>query len=93
MAIPGIFIACFAALYANCLKLSSFSMDSIELNNTVNITHLMSSLSFISFIAVFIAIISAVWMEVFSGHALLLVIFVNTTAKPTFLPVLFDTSM
>ena len=39
--------------------------------------------------AIFIAVISAVWMDVSSGSATLLMMFVNTVAKPTFLPVLF----
>ena len=65
-------------------------MASIELLESVYITHLMSSPSFISFIAVFITVISAVWMDVSLGSAALLVMFANTAAKHTFHPVLFE---
>ena len=46
----------------------------------------MSSLFFLSLIAV----ISTVWMDAYSGSAPFLVVSANTAAKPTFLPVLFD---
>ena len=64
-------------------------MASIELSESVYITHLMSSLFCISLIAFFIAVISAVWMEASFGSAPLLVMTANIAAKPTFLPVLF----
>ena len=35
-------------------------------------------------------VISAVWMEASSGSISLLVMSMNTAAKPTFLPLLFD---
>ena len=116
MIIPGISIACFAALSTSSFPLihrvicfpwlwSSdsmsyirfnigwfsllFSTDSIELSVSVYITQLMSSFFCISLIAV----ISAVWMEASSGSTPYLVMSVNTAAKPSFLPILFDLSV
>ena len=66
-----------------------FSIASIELSESVYITHFMSSLFFNSFIAV----ISSVWIDAFSDSAPLLVMSANTSAKPTFFPVLFDPSV
>ena len=60
-------------------------MASIELSESVYITHLMSS-----FFVPLIAIISSVWMDANSGSDPLLMISANTAAKFTFLPVLFD---
>ena len=68
-------------------------MANIELSESVYITHLMSSLFFIFLIAIFIAVISSVWMVASSGNAPLLVMSKNTAAKPTFFPVLFDQSV
>ena len=53
-------------------------------------TQLFLSYFFISLNAVFITVISAVWMDVSLGSAALLVMFANTAAKHTFHPVLFE---
>ena len=69
------------------------SMASIKLSVSVYIRHLVSTLFYISLIAIYIVVISAVWMDVSSDSAPLLVMCTNTAAEHTFLPVLLDPSV
>ena len=67
------------------------SINCIDMSEFVYIIH-CCFLYFIFFSTIFIAISSAVYMKVSLDSAPLVVIFVNSTAKPTFFSLFLDPS-